>query len=101
MGKRIQIDERLVQEAASEITRLRSRLAQYEGDGVADAIQTSLQRPAQPDGGRNATVTHIVKAEIFTGQAVQKGRVGNRKREAADERKRQIEETFRKSRGRK
>src|SRR5260370_40297285 len=68
MARRIQIDERLVQEAASEITRLRTRLAQYEGDGVADAIQTSLQRPVQPDGGRNATVTRIVKAGIFTGQ---------------------------------
>ena len=101
MPRRIQIDERLVQEAANEITRLRKRLTQYEGDGVADAIQASLQRPVQPDGGRNATVTHIVKAGIFTGQPIRKDRIGDHKREAADERQRQIAESFRKSRGRK
>jgi hypothetical protein len=65
MARRIQIDERLVQEAASEITRLRTRLAQYEGDGIADAIQTSLQRPVQPDGGRNGAVSDITRAGIF------------------------------------
>jgi hypothetical protein len=65
MANRVNIQKSLIDEAVSTIEGLRARLAQYEGESVGSAIQKAVERPATPDGGRNATVTAIVRPAMF------------------------------------
>jgi hypothetical protein len=64
MARRIQIDERLVREAAAEIERLRKRVSDLERSPVQDAIQKSLEQPATGNG-RNRVVSDIVRPALF------------------------------------